>query len=329
MTCGRDPDDCCSHIAVDIEPGTPLTGFCCYNIEATIPGLCDIMSMKLIPVFPAMITSGSDPWVSSLTVTGPVNDVFRKDFCIKPAGTSTSTVVNIEFRSENGTLICTKQVTVECESTCCDNLILQEIMPPPVPYLDPCCSSIHLNALEGACDVYGIRVNGTWVAAYDSTNLISIPAPPTPNRIFTWCVTVNTTETLTVEIFDREGRVSCVKKLIRECIGQSPGGGGGSRRNLNPDQPAIAADGYESVLTLRPNPTRDRVTLGYVVREEGRVVLEVYDARGERVAALGNEQRKAGTYELFYDTSMLPSGEYVVKLTRGNEVVTERLTVAR
>jgi len=74
-----------------------------------------------------------------------------------------------------------------------------------------------------------------------------------------------------------------------------------------------------------PNPFNPTTIISYnipsVISTEGRnlrVQLKVYDLLGREVATLVNEQKPAGSYNVTFDASTLPSGIYMYKLQAGS-----------
>ena len=78
-----------------------------------------------------------------------------------------------------------------------------------------------------------------------------------------------------------------------------------------------------------PNPANGSVTVPLVLDATADVRLVVYDVLGREVAVLANGALDAGPHEATLDASGLPSGVYLVRLTAGNRVATQRVTVLR
>jgi hypothetical protein len=56
----------------------------------------------------------------------------------------------------------------------------------------------------------------------------------------------------------------------------------------------------------------------------------VYDVLGREVAVLADEAMEAGSYEVAWpEAGSLPAGTYLVRMTAGSVVQTERLTLVR
>ena len=57
----------------------------------------------------------------------------------------------------------------------------------------------------------------------------------------------------------------------------------------------------------------------------GTVSIKVYDLLGREVATLVNEKQVAGSYKVTFDASKLASGFYVVRMSAGNYVKSQKM----
>lgn len=87
-----------------------------------------------------------------------------------------------------------------------------------------------------------------------------------------------------------------------------------------------------------PNPFNPNTMIRYEIPGQsasGRrndnmlVVLKVYDVLGNEVAALVNEEKPAGKYEVEFDGTVLPSGIYFYQLRSGNYVETKKMVLLK
>lgn len=78
-----------------------------------------------------------------------------------------------------------------------------------------------------------------------------------------------------------------------------------------------------------PNPFNPTTTIRYQIRSTGFVSLKVYDAIGQEVAALVNETKSPGTYEVMFNGSNLNSGVYVYHLQVGSYSQTKKLVLMK
>ncbi len=77
----------------------------------------------------------------------------------------------------------------------------------------------------------------------------------------------------------------------------------------------------------RPNPTRGLVAVSVCLPEAGRVLLEVFDVGGRRVARLMDARRSAGVHIALWDGRHAAPGAYVVVARLGAWQGTRRVLV--
>ena len=63
--------------------------------------------------------------------------------------------------------------------------------------------------------------------------------------------------------------------------------------------------------------------------EGGMIILKVYDILGKEIETLVNEKLNAGTYEVTFSGSNLPSGVYFYQLRTGDFVNTKKLILLK
>ena len=79
-----------------------------------------------------------------------------------------------------------------------------------------------------------------------------------------------------------------------------------------------------------PNPARGTTLLRFTVPAEQEVTLAAFDVQGRQVRALRSGAHSPGAYSVTWDFtsdggSRLPAGVYLVKLTAGDQVFTQRV----
>ena len=57
--------------------------------------------------------------------------------------------------------------------------------------------------------------------------------------------------------------------------------------------------------------------------------LKVYDVLGNEITTLVNEEKPAGTYEVEFDATNLPSGVYFYQLRAGNFIETKKMILMK
>jgi flagellar hook assembly protein FlgD len=83
-----------------------------------------------------------------------------------------------------------------------------------------------------------------------------------------------------------------------------------------------------------PNPFNPATTIRYTVTERGRVRLKIYDASGEHVVTLLNEERPAGSHTVLWGGRdekgvSVSSGVYFVSLEQNGSVATTKVTLLK
>jgi len=78
-----------------------------------------------------------------------------------------------------------------------------------------------------------------------------------------------------------------------------------------------------------PNPFNPRTTITYQIPELSFVTIKVYDVLGNEIATLVNEDKPAGSYELIFDATALPSGVYFYQLRAGSFVETKKMLLLK
>jgi hypothetical protein len=78
-----------------------------------------------------------------------------------------------------------------------------------------------------------------------------------------------------------------------------------------------------------PNPFNPSTTITYQIPEINFVTLKVYNALGNEIETLVNEEKPTGIYEITWYTEQLPSGIYFYQLQAGNFVETKKMVLMK
>lgn len=151
--------------------------------------------------------------------------------------------------------------------------------------------------------------DGTIIAAgrTDATGDITLTFDPIP---------VPTTLTLTVTAFNRVTVVHTVPVF---------------------DGTGVPEEGAPPVTALRgvrPNPARGGSRIEYSLAREGRVLIEVFNVRGQRVRTLADRRERAGIRSLVWNGrdgagAPVSSGVYVIALTAGDGTGRRKVAIVR
>jgi len=81
-----------------------------------------------------------------------------------------------------------------------------------------------------------------------------------------------------------------------------------------------------------PNPFNPTTTINYQIPKDGNVSLKIYDVLGKEITILVNEEKRAGSYKVSFDTKRkenLSSGIYFARLESGKFVKTIKLLLMK
>ncbi len=78
-----------------------------------------------------------------------------------------------------------------------------------------------------------------------------------------------------------------------------------------------------------PNPFNPTTKIKYQISEPGKVKLVVYNVLGRETKILVNQEKPAGSYEIEFDGTSLPSGVYFYRIESGNYADTKKLILLK
>ena len=78
-----------------------------------------------------------------------------------------------------------------------------------------------------------------------------------------------------------------------------------------------------------PNPFNPSTAIQYTLTSRSFTTLKVYDMVGREVATLVNGFKEAGSYEVTFDASRLPSGVYLYRITTDKFIETKKLVLLK
>lgn len=78
-----------------------------------------------------------------------------------------------------------------------------------------------------------------------------------------------------------------------------------------------------------PNPFNPNTKISYSLKEEGLVILKVYDVLGKEITTLVNENQPKGNYEVEFDGKEIPSGIYFITMNSGTFSETRKMILMK
>ena len=99
------------------------------------------------------------------------------------------------------------------------------------------------------------------------------------------------------------------------------------------DSASITVSGASSrvaaLLEAYPNPFNPQTVIPFELKEAAEVELAVYDLLGRQVQVLVRGQLDAGRHQATFRAGQLPTGMYLVRLSAGGTVQTQRITLLK
>jgi hypothetical protein len=78
-----------------------------------------------------------------------------------------------------------------------------------------------------------------------------------------------------------------------------------------------------------PNPFNPSTTLDYTLTETNNVKVDIYNMKGEKITSLFSGEQTAGSYSLNWNAENTHSGIYVLRISIGNHLETQKLLLIK
>jgi hypothetical protein len=82
-------------------------------------------------------------------------------------------------------------------------------------------------------------------------------------------------------------------------------------------------------ISAYPNPFNPFTTISFSLQQDGRILLDIYNIKAQKVETLLNEYRTAGQYRISWNAENLPSGIYLLKYSTDNSVIQRKLVLIK
>lgn len=196
---------------------------CCFTLEPFRDSTIMKCSYYGMRVYKDTTWGPSNPYIDSFSATpigGPganMNDTGKIKFCISAYTFSNlgPQKLRIEYLDSNGKVICSKTETVNCEESCCENVLITVTKDTTETDPNNCCISIfgHLgNCFSSATIELTEYTDSGWV-----TTSVS---PASPMGMFSFvnlCRPNGDTTRYMIFIKDSTGKILCNKEVIQTC----------------------------------------------------------------------------------------------------------------
>lgn len=84
-----------------------------------------------------------------------------------------------------------------------------------------------------------------------------------------------------------------------------------------------------SLGAIYPNPSQNRITIPFTLKDRGNIQIEVVDALGKIISVIEEGHLESGAYESTFDSSALPNGTYIIRLISNGKNYYQQLVVAK
>jgi len=82
-----------------------------------------------------------------------------------------------------------------------------------------------------------------------------------------------------------------------------------------------------SVFNVYPNPATDLVSVSVELKETSNLLIDIVDITGKQVAIIFDEKQNSGTFTKQFNSSILPNGIYLVRLSVNGKTATQKLSI--
>jgi hypothetical protein len=89
------------------------------------------------------------------------------------------------------------------------------------------------------------------------------------------------------------------------------------------------ADLTALTVSVSPNPASAVGMVNVTVPQSGRVTVALFDAMGQLVSTIVDEEKTAGIYGFDMNAASLAQGRYIVKVTTNGATATSAVTIVR
>ena len=95
------------------------------------------------------------------------------------------------------------------------------------------------------------------------------------------------------------------------------------------EQGALELPKNFSLVQNYPNPFNARTIIGYNLREEAYVIIDIYDLLGTKVESLVSKKQPAGSYQVIWNADDFPTGIYFSKIQVGGHSETKKMVLLK
>ena len=79
--------------------------------------------------------------------------------------------------------------------------------------------------------------------------------------------------------------------------------------------------------SVSPNPVSKTAMIGYEIINSGKVIITLFDIKGQLVKTIADENQSAGSHSVLLDKSGLTAGNYFLKITTADQNETKKIVI--
>ena len=84
---------------------------------------------------------------------------------------------------------------------------------------------------------------------------------------------------------------------------------------------------FQQGVVIGPNPANEQTRITYTLQQANRVEIVLYSLNGTKTDTLRDDWQGMGKHELWYDTSLLPSGIYIIGIRTGQMLHVQKISI--
>lgn len=81
-------------------------------------------------------------------------------------------------------------------------------------------------------------------------------------------------------------------------------------------------------VSVNPNPIVKAAEINYILPENGKVIIQLYDIKGSLIKTIVDEEQTKGAQTTFFSKSNLAAGKYLLKIQTSKELETKSIIIA-
>ena len=81
--------------------------------------------------------------------------------------------------------------------------------------------------------------------------------------------------------------------------------------------------------SVYPNPFNPETVIKYSIENQSEVSLQIFNINGQLVETLLHQNQESGYHEVIWDATNYSSGVYIARLTSGDSIQNQKLTLLK